>query len=398
MGRFTKQNEIFADEDVLRDDYRPDELIERDEEMKDYEEALQPVVNNSQPRNIFVYGETGVGKTLATRMILQDLSEEQEHFDGVQVKVVWINCKDHTSYQAAAHLTNKLRPDGREISTSGHPRATIHKKLWEAMDDLDSTHLLFVLDEVDSLGNDDELLYQIPRASSNQKVTDTEVGLIGISNNFKFRENLSARVQSSLCEHEIHFRPYNANQLRAILKQRAEKAFIDGVFEEDVIPLAAAIAGQDTGSARHALNIIYKAGSLARKRDCEKVAESHVRDAIEQVEKGVIEDELHALPTQTHLLLYSLVYLSRNGETPVRRGRIYEVYESAAEEIGTDPKTSRTIHNRLSQLSLKGFLKVTEQNKGLSGGKHHDYELDVKREIVEDVRREASRLDELMPE
>lgn len=397
MGRFAQRGDVFADEDVLRDDYTPDELIERDEEMDDYEEALQPTVNGAQPRNIFVYGETGVGKTLATRMILDELAEDQDHFDDVHIEVVWINCKDHTSYQAAAHLVNKLRPDQKKkVSTSGHPRATIHRMLWEHIDDLEATHVLFVLDEVDSLGADDELLYQIPRASSNEKVNDTEVGLIGISNNFKFRENLSARVQSSLCEHEIHFKPYDATQLRAILTQRAEKAFVDSVLTDDVIPLTAAFAGQDTGSARHALDILYKAGSLARKEDSDVVAEGHVRRASEQVERGVIEEELRALPTQSHLLLYALTILSKSNETPARRTRIYEVYEAVADRIDADKKASRTIHNRLSQLSLKGFLKVTEQNEGLSGGKHYDYELDVKREIVEDILLDNSRLDEVM--
>lgn len=394
MGRFDQRTDLFADEDVLRDDYTPEQLIERDDEMDDYEEALQPTVNGAQPRNIFVYGETGVGKTLATRMILTELEEDQEQFDGVSIDVVWLNCKDRTSYQAAVNLVNEFRSAQQRVSTSGHPRGTIHDMLWDHLNEIDATHVLFVLDEVDSFGTDDDLLYQIPRANSNEKVTETKIGLIGISNNFKFRETLSARVQSSLCEHEIHFRPYDAPQLEAILNQRAEKAFVDGVLGDDVVPLTAALAGQDTGSARHALDILYKAGSLARKADDEMIVEAHVRTAAEQVERGVLQDELRALPTQSHLLMYALVLLSRNDETPARRTRIYDTYERIATRIDAGVKAPRTIHNRLSQLALKGFLKVTEVNEGLSGGKHYDYELDLQLGIVEEVLRDNDRISE----
>jgi cell division control protein 6 len=396
MGRFEQRSDIFVDEDVLRDEYTPGHLIERDSEMNDYEEALQPIVNGSQPRNTFVYGETGVGKTLATRMILSELETDQETFDEVSVRTEWLNCKDLTSYQAAAHLVNRFRSANNKIKTSGHPRGTVHQMLWDHLNDCEETHVLFVLDEIDSLETDDDLLYQIPRANNNGKVTGPKIGLIGISNNFTFRESLSARVQSSLCEHEIHFKPYDATQLRAILEQRAENAFVDDVLEEEVIPLAAAFAGQDTGSARHALNILSKAGSIARKDDAEMVTEDHIRNASQLVERGVIEDELRALPTQSHLLLYGITLLSEEGSTPARRTRIYDIYETIAAHIDADVKAPRTIHNRLSQLSLKGFLKVTEVNEGLSGGKHYDYELDMSQDLVTEGLRNNDRLSRLM--
>lgn len=396
MGRFTQGDALFADEDVLRDSYIPDQLLERQEEINEYEAALQPTVNGAQPRNIFVYGETGVGKTLATRMILGDLEEDQENFDGVDIEIVWHNCKDSTSYQTACQLVNKVRQDGGKISCSGHPRSHIHDKLWEHIDKLDATHVLFVLDEVDSFGTDDELLYQIPRASSNQKVADTEVGLIGISNDFTFREDLSARVQSSLCEQEIHFAPYDSNELRPILSQRAEHAFVDGALTDDVVPLAAAFAGQDTGSARHALDILYKAGSLARKNDADQVTEGHVRKAVDEVDRGMIEAELRELPMQNHLVLYALLALSRSGDAPARRKEIYSVYETVANRIEADAKSPRTIHNRLSQLKLKGFLRVDEKNEGIEGGKYYTYDLDLNEQIVEDVLRQDHRIGEVM--
>ncbi|GAA5061620.1 hypothetical protein GCM10025751_48120 [Haladaptatus pallidirubidus] len=74
---------------------------------------------------------------------------------------------------------------------------------------------------------------------------------------------LNARVKDSLCDEEIHFPPYDANQLRNILKQRAEKAFRDGILDGDTIPLCSAFSAEESGSARQALKLLYKAGDLA---------------------------------------------------------------------------------------------------------------------------------------
>ena len=59
---------------------------------------------------------------------------------------------------------------------------------------------------------------------------ESKVGIIGISNDFKFRESLSSKVQSSLCEKELQFPAYNANELRDILRQRADIAFYDVLY------------------------------------------------------------------------------------------------------------------------------------------------------------------------
>lgn len=41
--------------------------------------------------------------------------------------------------------------------------------LWDHLNDLDATHTLFGLNEVDSLGTDDDIPYQIPRQTATRK-------------------------------------------------------------------------------------------------------------------------------------------------------------------------------------------------------------------------------------
>lgn len=396
---FTAEDPVFLDEDVLRDSHKPETLLERDQELEEYQTALKPVIKGARPRNIFVYGQTGVGKTVATEMIMDQLQRDQDNYDNLDIRVINIICKNLTSsYQVAVKLVNEFRDVDNKIPTTGYPPDTVYEFLWEHLNDVDATHVLFVLDEVDSIGNDDNILYELPRSNDNGNVPpeNTKVGVIGISNNFTFRDNLSARVKDSLCDEEIHFPPYDANQLRNILYQRAEKAFVDDVLSDDVVPLAAAMAGQESGSARQALKLLFKAGDIARSRGEEEVTEDHVREAEPMVKESQVKNELQSLPTQSHLTLYAVLKLHDREELPAKSSDIFEVYEQAADFIDADVKTDRTIRDRLSQLSLKGFLEVDEHNKGPKGGSYYLYEFgDVRPDLIREILEDADRLSEL---
>ena len=391
LQEFTRHDPVFVDESVLRDNYRPDELVEREEELTEYQEALRPVINAAPPKNIFLYGQTGVGKTLATRLVLNRLQEDQLNYDDLDIEVIHLNCKSaSSSYQVSIDLVNQFREPANRLPSTGYAARQIYEMLWQHINELDHTHLLVVLDEIDSIGNDDDILYELPRANDNNNVDDTLLGVIGISNDFTFRDNLSARVKDSLCDEEIHFPPYDANQLQNILRQRSSLAFRDDVLASDVIPMCSAYAAQESGSARQALKLLYKAGDLARSRDQSRVEEPEVREARDLIERGKVQDELESLPTQSQLTLYSLLQLDAEGETPCKRSEIYERYQIVADMLDVDVVTDRTIHDRISQLRLKGFIEYDEQNDGLHGGSYYLYDLDVRAEVIEAAFEESN--------
>ena len=393
LEKFSPDETIFQDENVLRDSYTPDQLVCRDDELAQYQSALRPVINGAQPKNIFLYGDAGLGKTLATELVLDRLRTDQEDYDHLDLHTVSLVCKTlSSSYQVAAHLVNEFRPPEEQIKATGYPAGMVYNMLWDHLNDLDATHCLIVLDEVDSIGKDDDILYELPRCNDNGNVDDTLVGVIGISNNFTFRDNLSARVKDSLCDDEIHFPPYDANQLRQILEQRAEKAFHENVLEGDVIPLCAAFAGQKYGSARQALKRLYKSGDLARDENDSMVRESHVRAADRIVEKDKIMAELSQIPTQEKLTLYGLLKLDEQDRTPAKRSHVYEKYTIAAKRVDAQVVSDRTVHDSLSKLTLKGFLDVNEKNEGPHGGSYYEYSFSIRPDLGREVLSEDSRL------
>ena len=396
LEKFTPDTTIFQDENVLRDSYKPNDLVCRDDELAQFQSALRPVINGAQPKNIFLYGDAGLGKTLATKLVLDRLRKDQQDVDHLNLHTVNLVCKSlSSSYQVAANLVNEFRSPENKIKATGYPAGMVYNMLWDHLDELDATHCLIVLDEIDSIGRDDDILYELPRCNDNGSIDDTWVGVIGISNNFTFRDNLSARVKDSLCDEEIHFAPYDANQLRQILEQRAEHAFHDDVLEDDVIPLCAAFAGQKYGSARQALKRLYKAGDLARDEGGTVVTEQHIRAADEQVEKNKIRDELSKLPTQEKLTMYSLLSLNEQGKTPAKRSHIYETYVIAAKSIDADVVSDRTIHDCLSKLTLKGFLDVDEKNEGPHGGSYYEYSLSIRTDLAREALQDDTRTDQL---
>jgi len=164
MTTFTRDTEIFCDEGMLREDYQPESITAREEELSAYKTALQPVVNGAQPRNIFLYGKTGVGKTAVSRYLLDQLKRDTKQYDDIDLSVYWLNCTNlSSSYQVAVNLVNTIRPAENRISTTGYPQQRIFDILYEELDAIGGT-ILLVLDEIDHIGSNDEILYELPRA------------------------------------------------------------------------------------------------------------------------------------------------------------------------------------------------------------------------------------------
>jgi cell division control protein 6 len=391
MALFERDHDIYRDRDALREDYQPEELVGRDEELRTYQGALQPVINGEQPNNVFLYGKTGVGKTAATRYLLEHLESDVAEYDDIDLTVVFLNCDGLTSsYQVATRLVNEFRSETNQISTTGYPLGAVYEMLWDELDGCGGT-VLIVLDEIDHI-KDDSILYQLPRARANEKVGDAKIGLIGISNDFSFRDDLSPKVKSSLCEQEIHFPAYNATNLRAILQQRADVAFHDGVLDDEVIPLCAAYGAKDAGDARQSIDLLMKAGDLARDEDTERVTAEHVRRGRRALERGRIKEGITGLTEHGHLVLYALLTLDLEGEAPVRSRDVRPRYTRFAELANRDPLVPRRMRDHLSELAMLGIVSVTERNEGRRGGTYREYALDMDVELLLSAMAETVEL------
>ncbi|EJN57344.1 orc1/cdc6 family replication initiation protein [Halogranum rubrum] len=371
---FTPDDSLYQDRDSLSEDYTPNSIVGRDSEIQQYHTALQPVINGEQPNNIFLYGKTGVGKTAVTNYLLNQLRQDASQFD-VDLSVVSLNCEGlNSSYQIAINLVNRLRPPEAQISKTGHPQYEIYEFLWNNLDEIGGT-VLIVLDEVDNIGDDDSILYQIPRARSNGNIENARVGIIGISNDLAFRENLSPKVRSSLCEKSISFPPYDADELQAVLSQRAAVAFHEGALDNGVLELCAAYGAQDAGDARKALDLLRGAGDIARAENAAEVTADHVKRARAELEREELMDGIADLADHQQLVLYALATLQAEGETPARSQVVYQRYEELCELAALDSRTSRRVRDFLADLAMLSIIVSSQRNDGLAGGQYRDHKL-----------------------
>lgn len=380
---FDEPGRIFANKRPLEEDYTPETILCRDGEIDRYSEALQDVIEGFGPNNVFIYGQTGNGKTVVTRVMMDHLQTETSKHD-VDLTILEVNCNKHDSiFNVLLELVNQLRDPDDQVKDQGPTKGYLWNTLYDELDRLGGD-VLVVLDEVDMLGHDnDKLLYDFPRARKNGDLENARIGVIGISNNHMFKDELDPRVKSTLCESEIFFSPYDATQLSEILDHYADLVFKDDVLEDGVVPLCAAKAAQEQGDAREALDLMETAGNIARKENADTVAEAHVERASDRVEEQrvltIVRDQL---TSQMKLALLATTFLNIDESAEPRAKNIYRVYKDICETCGYEPRSKRRLNDFLDSIRLYGLLERDERNLGRAGGRSYIHTLEVEPELV----------------
>ena len=352
---------IFQSRDVLRPTYTPSNLPHREEQINSLASILVPALRGEIPSNVLIYGKTGTGKTAVAKYVGKEL--EEAGTEERRCSVIYINCEVvDTQYRILAHLARHF---DKEIPMTGWPTDQVYSEFRDALDE-EKKVVVIMLDEVDKLvRKGDDVLYNLSRINSD--LLRSKVSVIGISNDLKFTEFLDPRVKSSLGEDEIIFPPYDAEQIRDILEQRASLSFSPGALQESVIPLCAAFAAQEHGDARKALDLLRISGELAERTRSVVVSEEHVRAAREKIEQDRVEEVIKTLPTQSKLVLYSIVLLEEQGTRNITTSVVYNMYKQLCPLVETDYLTHRRITDLIAELDMLGILHTVVVSKGRYG-------------------------------
>jgi len=436
---------IFENKEVLRPSYTPRKLPHREEQINNMATILVAALRGDTPSNILIYGKTGTGKTASAKFVSEELERTSEKYE-VPCDVEYINCEvTDTQYRVLAQLANTFiennethiedrlaeleglkdragadtesNPlDGTEFTSleavdaeidsleedlesfetvpmTGWPTDRVYSTFFDAVDYTERV-VVIMLDEIDKLveKSGDDTLYNLSRMNS--ELENSRVSIMGISNDLKFTDFLDPRVKSSLGEEEIVFPPYDANQLRDILQARADVAFKDDALSEDVIPLCAAFAAQEHGDARRALDLLRTAGELAERDQIDLVAEDHVRQAQEKIELDRVVEVVRTLPTQSKLVLFSIILLEKNGVHNINTGEVYNIYKRLCEEIDADVLTQRRVTDLISELDMLGIVNAVVVSKGRYG-RTKEISLSVPLDETEAVLHSDSRLGDI---
>ena len=355
---------LILNREILHFTYIPEVILHRDSEQEKVTQSLIPILKKSRPSNLLVYGKPGTGKTLVVRKVLSKIQNRVEKTQ-FPIKLVYTNSKDETTlYGLLVSFGRQLGLDEKDLPTTGLAISEVFKRLLKTINQ-GKLNIVFVIDEIDYLAylvskTGKDILYQLTRA--NGRLTEGSLTLVGISNDLTFKERLDPRVISSLGEEEIVFTSYSVEQIRKILENRIQKAFIKDAVEEPALNLCAAMAGREHGDARRAIDLIRVAGELAEREQSETVNENHIREASQKIEENKEVTALQSYPLHEKLLVNAVMKTSG-----LSTGEIYTTYKNLCKVVGQKELSTRRVTQMLSDVELSGIISGRIIHQGIHG-------------------------------
>ena len=353
---------LFTNRQALRTDFIPENLPYREEQIITIGQILSPILQESKPSNLLLYGKTGSGKTVVAKYVLNKF-EETSKKNSKSISVAYSNARlAGSEYRVLVDLAHSLSLD---MPFTGLPISEVLQRIYNNISE-NNLKVIFIIDEIDYLAkhaktSNDDMLYSITRSSEHLK--NGFISIIGISNDLHFKNFLDPRVLSSMNEEEILFPPYTVTQLSDILHKRIESAFKTKSVPSGTINLCAALAGSEHGDARRAIELLRVAGELAERSDEKEVIEKYVKEASQKIDKDRIYQAIKTLPIHEKVVLFAVDSHSEY----ITTGDVYSKYQQLCKKISLEPLTQRRISGLLSELDTQGLINASIINKGRHG-------------------------------
>lgn len=368
---------IFTDRRVFEETYVPDILPVRDKEaemlLNRYTSRFSEGPGATDITVIYgSIGRVGIGKTTLAKYVAHAL---QEHLRrrGVNLRPVYINVYGAPSvHQILSGIVSEL---GINVPVRGTAAIEMLKAITDYLYIKDS-YALVVLDEFQSLlmstrvSNED--LYMLLRVYEEIPPKDNvnRLNFLLVSQDFKVLSYMKERIPQveSQIGFKVYLKPYTADELRAILEQRASLGLADSAWSHDIIDMIADYYGYSEtkggdGSARRAILALRMAAEMAEAEGAIRITEEHVRRAIStDAISNVPLDVMRSLNIHELLILLAISTLIAAKGGWLSTGEIKGEYESLARAYGEEPRRHTQFYEYLKDLSNLGLLESRVTN------------------------------------
>ena len=357
---------VFQDEGVFSLDYVPEELIHREEELRELIGYFKHVIQNplGYHQAVILEGPVGVGKTALARcfgQMVEDFIKKKGQTLPQTIEYVHVNVRKHRTVSLI--ITQILSQFIPFFPIRGFSSQELLRQFKEILQKR-RLHVILALDEVDYLfrdqeagktGRENDLLYTLTRMNEDSSEMHGRISLVLATRDKNFRSLLDESTRSSLSRNKILLFPYTESQLRDILSLRAKDGFLDGAVDEEAILLTAKVATRANGDARYALDLLWRAG---KKTDQERVSQlscEHVRQAqlaVIQFHRGMVV----SLQSREKSLLLALCKAFEETQTATISADYLKDYlqivkESCQFEVPTVPELPKIL-KRLSDIDI----------------------------------------------
>ncbi|MBW2976606.1 AAA family ATPase [Candidatus Woesearchaeota archaeon] len=325
---------LFRNEIALDYSFLPKILPHREQQQRHIAACIKPLLAGKNGKNLFIFGDPGIGKTAAMRFVLKELEEETE-----EVVPIYINCwQKNTTFKIVVDICEQV----------GY-RLTHNKRTEELFDIvksiLNKKAAVFAFDEVDKL-EDLDFLYSIL-----EEIYKKSVFLV--TNYNDWLENLDDRLKSRLMAEVLEFKPYNLEETGDVLKQRMEYAFVPDVWDDDAFELIVKKAAE-AQDIRAGLHLMREAGNIAESKSARKIALDNAQDAIKKISEFTTKKSSELNEGEQSIL----EMIRKNSEKKI--GDLYEIYKSQGGNL-----VYKSFQRKIDKLEKNRFITV----KKLSGGK-----------------------------
>lgn len=329
---------VFLNELALDYEFIPKIIPYRENQQKHIATCMAPLFQEHNGRNIIVFGPPGVGKTVATKHILNDIEERTD-----DIVPIYINCwQNNTSYKITLALCEAIGYKFTHNKNTGELFDIVSKVL-------NKKSTVFVFDEIDK-AEDTDFLYLIL-----QKIHTKSVVLL---TNFKdWIADIDMRIRSRLIPELLEFKPYNKEEVRGIIKQRVGLAFVEGVWEADALNM---IVDQtfEAKDLRIGLYYLAEAGRKAEEESARKITVEHVEQAVEKQNEFKIKN-IDDLSKDAQEILGVI----KHQKEPMKIGELFKKFQTA-----TDSDISyKTFTRKIHKLQEGKYIKVKKLEGGAMG-------------------------------
>lgn len=389
-------HKIIKDAQALSLDYVPDQIVGRRAEINELVKTFKPIDVKGYPSNAIIFGNSGYGKTVVAKFVLQKIIErvENKRLMDHPLRWVYIPCKKHkTEIKVIFETITQLNPR-TNVPKTGLAPSEYYDALWDLIKE-QNISLIMVLDEIDKLKNGD-LLYNLSRAGESHQLPERHfLTTIGISNDFDFGKYLDTRTKSSMNFKDVIFSAYNAEQIKLILCDRVKLAFFPGAISNGTIELCAAISAKAHGDARKAIDLLRVAAIYAEENGFSQVLPEHIDKAFEDIDGDRMLKFVPKLALHDKLVLLSIIKTTGYNKPVTNVRQVTAMYNKLCDKIEEKRKGRTTVSTKVGELLTMSFIKVISLRRGRGEG-GRELELNVSsRKVLEDALYEDYNLEDL---
>jgi cell division control protein 6 len=363
------RHSVFKDESKLDINYIPSRLPHREKEHRLLMEFFRFIVScpEKMAQRVIITGEVGTGKTALAQRFGADITREANK-RGVNFRYVHVNCRECRGklFLILQHAVSVFRPN---FPKRGYSAEEALETLMQSLDE-ENAYMVLALDEFDSLIEHEgsEAVYKLTRLQEMRPGKPQRISLISIIRDLKSTEKLDASARSTLQRNVIRLDRYGAGQLTDILNDRVALAFNPSTVPEDVVDLVAELAVSESGNARFAIELLWRAGKYADAEDLGLVAAECVRRAVSSIIPTIQRSELSSLGLHEKLFLLGAARVFKDSErTYASLSEIEEGYAVVCEEFGEQPNSHTQLWKYVQLFSALGILNAEVDATGARG-------------------------------